>query len=449
MRPFPPYPKLLEVNTRVWLKRCVSAGKPATLDQVPSAFRDSIADPGIRLVWLMGVWKTPASLIEKYCLAPHLIAAYRRALPDWTKEDVIGSPYAIDAYECSPALGGPEALDRLREQLGRRGIRLILDCIPNHFGGASGLLRSNPGLFLSGNESLARTDPATYFQAEEGSRISAHGRDPYFPAGPDTAQVNLADPSARRFMVNRLLEVAAQCDGVRCDMAMLALNEVFAGTWNAALAASGYEAPAEEFWPRAISEVKARFPDFLFIGEAYWDKETVLLEQGFDYAYDKAFTDILKNSDAQEVRRHLAVSEGHQGRMTRFLENHDEERAVSAFGRARSLAAAVIMTTVPGLRLYFIMMGSLREKRCVSRCSWAESRASRSIGRSKHFTKGFWKSRETRPSKRDGGGCWRGIPEQHRALPLQTCWPGPGRMRTEHGWWSLIIPGYAPAAPCG
>jgi hypothetical protein len=42
----------------------------------------------------------------------------------------------------------------------------------------------------------------------------------------------------------------------------------------------------------------------------------------------------------------------YQQRSVRFIENHDELRAVSAFGRERSLAAAAILATVPGLRFF-------------------------------------------------------------------------------------------------
>ncbi len=42
----------------------------------------------------------------------------------------------------------------------------------------------------------------------------------------------------------------------------------------------------------------------------------------------------------------------YQQHSARFIENHDEPRAVVAFGRERSLAAAVVLATFPGLRFF-------------------------------------------------------------------------------------------------
>ncbi len=46
------------------------------------------------------------------------------------------------------------------------------------------------------------------------------------------------------------------------------------------------------------------------------------------------------------------ADDSYQRRSARFIENHDEPRAVVAFGRERSLAAAAILATFPGLRFF-------------------------------------------------------------------------------------------------
>ena len=61
----------------------------------------------------------------------------------------------------------------------------------------------------------------------------ANGRDPYFPAWPDVAQLNAFSPSLRTAVIDTLQQIAEQCDGVRCDMAMLVMNDTFARTWGA------------------------------------------------------------------------------------------------------------------------------------------------------------------------------------------------------------------------
>ena len=85
----------------------------------------------------------------------------------------------------------------------------------------------------------------------------ANGRDPYFPAWPDVVQLNAFSPTLRHEVVELLLDVGAQCDGLRCDMAMLMTNEVFARTWGERAGAP----PAEDYWPTVIGHVKQTFPE--------------------------------------------------------------------------------------------------------------------------------------------------------------------------------------------
>ena len=124
-------------------------------------------------------------------------------------------------------------------------------------------------------------------------------------------------------------------------MAMLMTNEVFARTWS-------LEPPATEYWPEVMAGIR---DDFTWIAEAYWDMEFALMQQGFDLCYDKRLYDRLAHEDAAAVRGHLQADLDYQRRLVRFIENHDEPRAATAFG-PRARAAAVVMSTVPGARLY-------------------------------------------------------------------------------------------------
>jgi hypothetical protein len=144
-----------------------------------------------------------------------------------------------------------------------------------------------------------------------------------------------------------LLEIADKCDGVRCDMAMLPTRSVFLRTWG-----GRFDPPEAQFWPPAIAGVKEQHPGFLTIGEVYWDMEGELQQQGFDYTYDKRLYDLLLGGDPQGTRRRLSAEAEFQNRLTRFIENHDEERAVTAFGRQRIRPAAVVSMTLPGMRLF-------------------------------------------------------------------------------------------------
>ncbi len=355
---------LYEINTRVWLGELGSSrsgrarqqrASTLTLAQVPPAAMKGIADLGFELVWLMGVWQT-GPLGEK--LARDFVAQHpdmAAGLPDFSLEkDVGSSPYAVQEYKVHSALGGPEALAALRSRLAAQGIGLLLDFVPNHTACDHAWVARHPEFYVQGTEEDLQQHPRSFFAVEtaRGRRILAHGRDPYFPAWEDTAQLNYQHPGLRAAMIKTLLEVAGQCDGVRCDMAMLVLRDVFARTW-AERAQPSEGQPAEgEFWAEAIDAVRKKHPRFLFLAEAYWGLETRLQALGFDYTYDKMLYDRLLHHDAGEVRDHLRADLDVQMRSARFLENHDEPRAAQAFGLDRHLAAALIAFTLPGMRFF-------------------------------------------------------------------------------------------------
>jgi len=145
-----------------------------------------------------------------------------------------------------------------------------------------------------------------------------------------------------------LIDVGAQCDGMRCDMAMLMTNEVFARTWGERAG----PAPAEEYWPALIGRLKAAHPELVLVAEVYWDMEWTLQQQGFDYCYDKRLYDRLVHESAESVRGHLQADPAYQEHLLRFIENHDEPRAAATFGPAQARAAAVATSTLQGARLY-------------------------------------------------------------------------------------------------
>lgn len=341
-------PSIFEINTRVWIKRF----GVKSLANIPDSYWEILKSKGIDFVWLMGIWKTCDSLIEKYCFEEGLVKNYDRALKDWKKEDIIGSPFAIDMYEINPTLGGKKAVLALKKKLNKMGMGLILDFIPNHLGACSSLIKTNPELFLQVSRDFYEKDPHTYFEGPYGINYFAHGRDPFFPAWQDTIQINFFSENTRNFLTDVLLGMPDICDGVRCDMAMLSLNNVFKNTWIGAVTANGFNPPAKEFWSEAIAKVKAKRGDFLFIAEAYWDLEWQLQQLGFDYTYDKKLTDRLRFGNAASVRDHLRAEESYQKKSVRFIENHDETRARAALGKEREKAAAVIISTIQGMRFY-------------------------------------------------------------------------------------------------
>jgi hypothetical protein len=151
-------------------------------------------------------------------------------------------------------------------------------------------------------------------------------------------------------MTDRLLDIAKLCDGVRCDMAMLVLPDIFSKTWDFVNKNNKEEL---DFWTKAIIKTRKQNRDFLFIAEAYWDTQWRLQQLGFDYTYDKSIIDLLKENNISQLKLHLKGSLEYQNRCLRFIENHDEERSLHALGDEKARAAAILFSTIPGMKLYY------------------------------------------------------------------------------------------------
>jgi Alpha amylase, catalytic domain len=347
-RTVPPvrYPSLYQINTRVWLtERSRDLGRAATLDDIPDADLDHLAAQGFDWIWMLSVWQTgPAG--QQVSRSNHeWRREFAETLPDLREEDIGGSGFAITGYTVHQALGGDAALARLRERLRKRGLRLMLDFVPNHTGLDHPWVEDHPEYYVPGTELDLSRAPSNYTWArrKRGDLLLAYGRDPYFPGWPDTLQLNYGNPATQEAMAGELVRIAGQCDGVRCDMAMLVLLEVFERTWGI---------KAQPFWPKTTQRVRERAPGFCFMAEVYWDMEWTLQQQGFDYTYDKRLYDRLRDRHARPVREHFWAGLDYQTRMARFLENHDEPRSAATFPPGVHEAAAVITFLSPGLRFF-------------------------------------------------------------------------------------------------
>jgi hypothetical protein len=353
----PLYPSLYEINTRVRLTELSeSLNRPTTLDDIPDAELNHLAEIGFDWVWLLSVWHTGPAGQRISRSNREWRREFKETIPDLREEDIAGSGFAITSYMVHPGLGGETALARLRDRLRRRGLRLMLDFVPNHTALDHRWVEDHPEYYVPGTElDLARA-PQNYARVKGtgGDRLLAHGRDPHFPGWPDTLQLNYSNPATQEAMIGELQKIAAQCDGVRCDMAMLVLPEIFERTWGL---------PAKPFWPRTIKRVRAQTPSFCFMAEVYWDLEWIMLQQGFDYAYDKRLYDRLRAGQARPVREHLHAGLDYQRKLARFLENHDETRAAATFSPGIHEAAAVITYLTPGLRFFHQGQFDGRKKR--------------------------------------------------------------------------------------
>lgn len=345
MSAWSPHPIIYQINTAVWLNTLSRQYKtPITLANVPNEVLQELVSYHMDAIWLMGIWHRGE---QSRASALNYAHEYRHVLNDLRDEDIIGSAYAIGGYHVPETFGGKEGLAVFRERLHAHHVKLIADFVPNHTGKDHVWLKSHPEYYVQGTPELLENDPKSFFSVttEAGETvIIANGRDPYFPSWIDTAQLNAFSAGYRQAAIETLLEIADCVDGVRCDMAMLMMDDVFHQTWGW----RGAKPLEADFWTSVISSVKAESPHFLFIAETYWGLEYALHLEGFDYTYDKTLYDRVLEGNVDGLYAHLSAHISFLKKNIRFIENHDEPRAAASLGVDRSRPAAALISTLPG-----------------------------------------------------------------------------------------------------
>src|SRR5262245_45216572 len=188
----PRYPMLFQINTRVWLTELSrTLGRPATLDDIPEAVLDRLAELGFDWIWFLSVWQTGLAGQQVSRNNPEWRKEFQETLPDLRDEDIAGSGFAITGYTVHSNLGGDAALACLRERLRQRGLRLLLDVVPNHTGLDHPWVKEPPEYYVPGTELNLAQAPQNYtwVKRKQGDLLLAYGRDPYFAGWPDTLQL--------------------------------------------------------------------------------------------------------------------------------------------------------------------------------------------------------------------------------------------------------------------
>lgn len=348
-------PHLIEINTRLFLDsmRKKYNQPEMTLSLIPDEEWMKIKHLGFDIVWLMGVWES-SSVSER-------LAQDEEFLREFVKKhnldisNIGSSVYSVKSYKLDPSFGFDWELKSLKEKLNSFGLKLFLDFVSNHMAIDSDISNDCIDCFVLGTRQDYENNRELFCEKiiDGKAYYVAHGKDPNFPAWKDTIQLNYFNPKTREMMINELLKISDMCDGVRCDMVMLLLNDVHESLWGWLNYRNGYKKPEREFWYEAISRVKEINPQFVFLAEVYWGLEWKMQQLGFDYTYDKVFYDRLKNMGPEEVRGHLRAEKLYQKKSVRFIDNHDEEPSIVSFNNKRkALAAAVMVSTVRGLRFY-------------------------------------------------------------------------------------------------
>lgn len=340
--------RLYEINTATYLRKLSDQyGQTITLSTIPDKELTRISDSGFDAIWMMGIWQRSHVAVDLALENQQLLNEARALVPDFQTDDVIGSAYSIKSYQINKQFGDESELLELRQRLSAHGLGLILDFVPNHTGFDHDWIKSHPERYITGSPEQLAAQPEQYRRCDD--QIIANGRDPKLGSWSDVAQLNAFSSSYRQASIETLNYIATLCDGVRCDMAMLLTNEIFAGTWGT----NAGPAPEIEYWQEVISAIRSSHEDFIFIAECYWKTTELLLKQGFDYCYDKDLYDLLVKGSASKIAAHLAETDSLAERQVYFLENHDEPRAAVTFPNEKQKAAAYIINSLPGIFLVY------------------------------------------------------------------------------------------------
>jgi hypothetical protein len=297
-------------------------------------------------LWTMGIWAESPMSKQIAKTHPGLRQEFIKVLPDLREKDIVGSPYAVYEYIPSPEICDSwDDLKEFHETLESGGKKLILDFVPNHMAVDSPWIERCPRAFLNRDDNYDHPSQEdldkNHFLHPSGS-VFAHGRDPYFDGWTDTIQFDFSHSETLDLHREFIDKISDYCDGIRCDMAMLPLSEVFERTHN--------KKGLPFYWEEMILITKKKNPNFIFIAEVYWNLETRLQTFGFDYTYDKDLYDHLKNQNSAAIRYHLRSNPLYLEKSLHFLENHDEPRSNSTFFR-EGIVYFALLNFLPGATL--------------------------------------------------------------------------------------------------
>lgn len=379
---------MLAKSTYVWLWQLSQTyGRPITrLQDIPDEELDRLAERGFTALWLIGLWQRSH--------------ASRKIKQLQGNPEAKASAYALENYNVADELGGYDGYTNLRNRAMERGIRLASDMVPNHTGIDSELVRHRPEWFLSTSEppypnytyngpNLSedgrygiyiedgywnRSDAAVTFKRVDhltgDTRYIYHGNDGTNMPWNDTAQLNFLDPVVREGVIQQILHVARMFPVIRFDAAMVlakmhiqrlwyplpghASGVPSRSAWSKSMADFEAAIP-EEFWREVVDRVALEVPDTLLLAEAFWMLEGYFVRTlGMHRVYNSAFMHMLKKEDnagyRQLIKKTLEFDAEILKRYVNFMNNPDEETAISQFGNGdKYFGVCMMMLTMPGL----------------------------------------------------------------------------------------------------
>jgi glycosidase len=237
--------------------------------------------------------------------------------------------YAVtDYFRLRRQLGTEDDLHELVRAAHARGMRVILDFVPNHL--------SDRNAYY--DDTIAHAQSSPYFDFFARDR---EGRAEHYFDWRNLENLNYANPQVQRLVIEGFVYWIRNfdIDGFRVD------------------AAWGPRQRAPDFWPRWRRELKRIKPDLLLVAEAS-ARDPYYRQQGFDAAYD--WTEKLgdwawrgpfddQRNTAAGLRSAIAAT-ADDAILFRFLENNDTgARFISRYGQDRTRIAAAMLLTLPGI----------------------------------------------------------------------------------------------------
>ena len=280
---------------------------------------------GFDWVWLLSVWQTGPAGQRVSRTNPEWRDEFQETLPDLREEDIAGSGFAITGYTVHRAWAATRRWPGCASGCAQRGLRLMLDFVPNHTALDHPWVEEHPEYYIAGTElDLARA-PQNYTWVKRKRRRPAAG------LRPRSVLLRLARHAAAQLRQPGHAGGDDRRAGEdRRAVRRRALRHGDAGAARRLRADLGHRRRSRS-GPRRRGACASSVPDFCFMAEVYWDLEWTLQQQGFDYTYDKRLYDRLREGHARPVREHLHAGLDYQDKLARFLENHDEPRAAATF----------------------------------------------------------------------------------------------------------------------
>ncbi len=379
---------LIAKNCYVWLFQLSQKydREIRTLDDIPGEELDELSRRGIGGLWLIGLWERSSAsrAIKRACGNPEAEA----------------SAYSLKNYSISQDFGGWDALINLKERCLSKGIRLASDMVPNHTGMDSDWMAEHPDYFLSlgsspypnyrfSRENLSR-DPRMEIYLEDGyydrsdaavvflrrdretgeERFVYHGNDGTTMPWNDTAQLDFMKKEVREAVIRQIIKVAEVFPIIRFDAAMTLARKHVQRLWYPKPGDGGaipsraeygmserefVKLMPEEFWREVVDRIKEEAPQTLLLAEAFWMMEGYFVRNlGMHRVYNSAFMNLLKTEDNREYRRLLKETLSNDPRILKrfvnFMNNPDEDTAVSQFGKGdKYFGICTLLVTLPGL----------------------------------------------------------------------------------------------------